>query len=266
MIFFDFEVFAFDWLVVFADMERKEKTVIINDRDRLEAFHAANKNRIFAGYNVRNYDQWIMKAILCGFDPKRVNDWIILKGRKGWEFSSQLRKIPLIIYDCFQNIDRGLKYFEGSMGHDIRESGVPFDIRRKLTETEIADTVKYCTHDVEQTIEVFLQRKADFDAQMGLLKMFDLPLQDLGKTKPQLSAKVLGAKRREHEDEFDIDLPPTLRLNRYRNVAEWYEDPANRKYRVDPDNEKSAKHQLKAKVAGVPHIFGWGGLHGARQG
>lgn len=265
MIFFDFEVFAHDWLVVFADMERHEETVIVNDREKLEAFHRANKNRIFAGYNVRNYDQWVFKAILCGFDPKRVNDWIILKGRKGWEFSSQLRKIPLTIYDCFQNIDRGLKYFEGSLGHDIRETGVSFDIDRPLTEAEIAETVKYCRHDVEQTVEVFLHRKADFDAQMGLLKMFDLPLQDLGKTKPQLSAKVLGARRKEHKDEFEIDLPPTLRVERYRHIVAWYEDPANRKYRVDPDNEKSAKHNLKCDVAGVPHVFGWGGLHGARE-
>lgn len=265
MIFFDFEVFGYDWLVVFLDMERRERTVIVNDRDRLEAFHMENKSRIFAGYNVRNYDQWVFKAILCGFDPKRVNDWIIVKGRKGWEFSSQLRKIPLIIYDCFQNIDRGLKYFEGSMGHDIRETSVPFDIDRKLTPDEIEETIRYCQHDVEQTIEVFLERKADFDAQMGLLKMFDLPLQDLGKTKPQLSAKVLGATRKQHDDEFEIDLPPTLRVKRYRHIVEWYEDLENRRYHVDPDNEKSAKNVLKTEVAGVPHVFGWGGIHGARE-
>lgn len=265
MIFFDFEVFKYDWLVVFLDMERRGRTVIVNDRDRLEAFHMENKNRVFAGYNVRNYDQWVFKAILCGFDPKRVNDWIIVKGRKGWEFSSQLRKIPLIIYDCFQNIDRGLKYFEGSMGHDIRETSIPFDIDRKLTPDEIAETIRYCQHDVEQTIEVFLERKADFDAQMGLLKMFDLPLQDLGKTKPQLSAKVLGATRKQHDDEFEIDLPPTLRIERYRRIVEWYENPENRRYRVDPENEKSAKNVLKTEVAGVPHVFGWGGIHGARE-
>lgn len=265
MIFFDFEVFAHDWLVVFMDVENHETTTVINDREKLEKFHAANKNRIFCGYNIRNYDQWIFKGILCGFNPKQINDWIILKGRKGWQFSSQLRKIPLIIYDTFQNIDRGLKFFEGSMGNDIRETGVSFDIDRKLTDAEIAETIKYCTHDVEQSIEVFLERKADFDAQIGLLKMFDLPLSDLAKTKPQLSAKVLHANRREYNDEFEIDLPPTLRIKKYLAVVNWYKDPVNRKYRVDPDNEKSHKHNLKIDVEGVPHVFGWGGLHGARE-
>lgn len=264
MIFFDFEVFKHDWLVVFADVEREEWTTIVNSPEELEAFWKERKGRIFSGYNVRNYDQWIFKAILCGFDPKKVNDWIILRKRKGWEFSSQLRKVPLIIYDSFQNVDRGLKYFEGSMGNDIRETGVPFDIDRKLTKAEIEETVKYCRHDVEQCIEVFLERKSDFDAQMGLLKMFDLPLSDLSKTKPQLSAKVLEASRKRWDDEFAIDEPPTLKLGKYRYVADWYADPANHRYRVDPEDEKSKKHQLATDVAGVPHVFGWGGLHGAR--
>lgn len=267
MIFFDFEVFKHDWLVVFLDMEAKAETVIVNDREQLERFHLKNKNRIFTGYNCRNYDQWIFKGILCGFDPKRINDWIIVKGRKGWEFSSQLRHVPLIIYDTYQNIDRGLKYFEGSMGHDIRESSVDFTIDRKLTEAEIEETVRYCRHDVQETVQVFLQRKDDFEAQMGLLKMFDLPLQDLAKTKAQLSAKILGARRpaRPWADEFDIDLPPTARIERYTEVPGWYMDPANRKYRVDPEDEKSRKHKLETEVAGVPHVFGWGGVHGARE-
>ena len=265
MIFFDFEVFAHDWLVCFLDVEKRERIEIINDPQKLEKFHAENKNRIFCGYNVRNYDQWIFKGILCGFDPKKINDYIILRGHKGWQFSSQLRKIPLIIYDIFQNIDRGLKYFEGSMGNDIRETGVSFDIDRKLTADEIQETLRYCWHDVEQTVEVFLQRKADFDAQMGLLKMFDLPLSDLAKTKPQLTAKILHASRREYNDEFEIDLPPTLQLKKYQCVADWYKDPANRKYRIDPTNEKSHKHNLKIDIEGVPHVFGWGGLHGARE-
>lgn len=39
------------------------------------------------------------------------------------------------------------------MGNDIKETSVPFSIDRKLTDEEIAETVKYCKHDVEQTIQ-----------------------------------------------------------------------------------------------------------------
>jgi hypothetical protein len=66
-----------------------------------------------------------------------------------------------------------------------------------LTEAELAETVKYCRHDVEQTVEVWLRRKEDeFDAQMSLVKAFHLPISDIGRTKAQLSAKILGAVHR----------------------------------------------------------------------
>ncbi len=265
MIFYDFEVFAFDWLVVFIDPTKRTTETIVNDKEALEAFYHEHKGDIHVGYNSRNYDQWIYKAILAGFNPKKVNDFIIVKGRKGWEFSNTLRAYPFINYDIFQNIDRGLKFFEGSLGNDIQETSVPFDIERKLTDSELKEVINYCKHDVEQTIEVFLQRKADFEAQMGLLKMFSLPLSDLGKTKAQLSAKILGASKHTYNDEFDIDIPDTLRIEKYTEVVEWYENPDNRKYRVDPTNEKSHKHRLSVDVAGVPHVFGWGGVHGARE-
>ena len=72
MLFYDFEVFKLDWLVVIMDMTEKKETVIINDVDKLEAFYQSKINDIWAGFNSRNYDQWILKGILCGFDPKKI--------------------------------------------------------------------------------------------------------------------------------------------------------------------------------------------------
>lgn len=267
MIFYDFEVFAYDWLVVMINPEKQEKTVIINDREKLENYYSKNRKDIWVGFNSRHYDQYILKAILSGFDPKQVNDWIIIKGMAGWTFSDLFRKFPLNNYDVMTGLDRGLKAFEGFMGNNIKESSVPFDINRPLTADELAETIKYCTHDVEQTIEVFLRRLSDFEAQMGLLKMFNLPMRNINKTKVQLSAEILEARRPQvpYNDEFDISFPPTLQIKKYQNVVDWYKDPANRKYKVNPQDEKSAKHQYCCNVAGVPHIFGWGGIHGARE-
>ena len=218
--FYDFEVFAHDWLVVILDMDKGEETTIINDRDKLLLFYEEHKGDIWAGFNSRQYDQYILKGILLGFDPKDINDYIIVYGFRGWEYSDLFRTIQLFNYDVMQNIDRGLKVFEGFMGSDIRETSVPFDINRKLTAEEIAETVKYCHHDVEQTVEVFIRRKADFDAQMGLIKMFGLPLSDISRTKAQISAKILEASRRTYDDEFDIDFPPTMRITKYTNVVD----------------------------------------------
>lgn len=262
MLFYDFEVFKEDWLVVIIDVTGKKEYVIINDPNRLQEVHDANIRDIWVGFNSRHYDQWILKGILCGFDPKKINDYIIIKDKPGWKFSSLLNKIPLINYDVMMNIDRGLKSFEGFMGNSIKESSVPFDIDRKLTEAELNETVKYCRHDVEQTIEVFIQRKSDFEAHMGLVKLAcqgkGLDLSLLSKTKPQLSAIILEATKQEHDDEFDIDFPDTLRIEKYTGVLDWYNDPSNRCYEKD-----GKKNQLEAMIAGVPHQFGWGGVHGA---
>lgn len=253
MIFIDFEVFAYDWLCVCIDPAVGRK-VIINDRNELRTYYEAHKTDVWIGFNIRHYDQYIFKGIMLDMDPKRLNDFIIVEGNEGWKYSDEFRKVPLYFYDVMNAIDRGLKYFEGSMGSDIKESSVPFDIKRKLTPDEIEETVRYCTHDVEQTMEVFVRRKDDFDAQLGLLRMFDLPLADISRTKVQLSAKILEAEKRSWHDEFDIDIPPTLKVERYTTVVDWYKDPSNYDY----------SKSLETTVAGVPHTFGWGGVHGAR--
>ena len=92
ILFYDFEVFKHDWLVVFINPGAREENVIVNDSGKLREFYEAHKEDIFVGYNSRHYDQYIFKGILAGFDPKEINDWIIVEDRKGWEFSDGLMK------------------------------------------------------------------------------------------------------------------------------------------------------------------------------
>lgn len=256
MLFYDFEVFAYDWLVVVLDMTEKKEYVIINDPDALETLHNQKSNEIWIGFNSRHYDQYIFKGILCGFDPKKINDFIIKKGNPGWKFSTLLRKIQLVNYDVMLGTDRGLKSFEGFMGNNIKESSVPFDINRKLTKEEIAETVKYCLHDVQQTIEVFLQRQEEFEATRELVKIFRLPLQSYGKTKAQLVSEICGGMGKRFDDnEFDFQIVPCLKLSKYKYVLDWYRNPDNQDY----------SKALETVIAGVPHTFAWGGIHGAKK-
>lgn len=262
MLFYDFEVFKYDWLVVVMNTNTRETNVIINSKEELETLYNKNINEIWCGFNSTHYDQYILKGILCGFNPKEINDYIIVEGNPGWAFSSLLNKVYLNNYDVMQSGDRGLKTFEGFMGNDIKESSVPFDIDRKLTEKEIEETVKYCKHDVEQTIQVFINRKKDFEAHLGLVKLACkgnvLNLSLLNKTKPQLTAIILDARRKEHDDEFEICFPSTMRINKYKEVVDWYKNQENRCYK-----KGSKSNHLNINVAGVPHQFGWGGVHGA---
>ena len=252
----DYEVFFVDWLVVIYDMVNREVYEIVNDEKKLNDIWTKHKNSIWIGFNNRHYDQYIQRGILAGFDPKKINDFIIEEKKNGWEYSSVLRKFPFNNYDVKLGQSEGLKSFEGFMGNDIRETSIPFSLKRKLTPEEIAETIKYCRHDVEQTIEVFLKRKEEFDTMMYFINHFSFPLSYISKTKAQLAAVILGGngKGRGFDDEFQFPILDCIELKKYKHIADWYRNPQNHDYE---------KYQV-AEVAGVWHTFAWGGGHGAK--
>lgn len=262
--FYDFEVFKCDWLVVIINPYEKSEEIIVNDKEKLQEYYDAHNNQIWVGYNNNHYDQYILKAILCGFNPKEVNDFIIKEDKKGWQFSSLFRKFQMYNFDVMQRNDGGLKSLEGFMGSNIKETSIPFDIDRKLTKSEIEETIKYCRHDVEQTIEVFLQRKDDLDVQLELIKEFNLPLSFVTKTQAQLTAEILEAKSVRFGDDFNINFPEYLnRIKKYKHVVDWFKKFKTDKILSDDQKKEIYKQNLETEVAGVPHVFAWGGLHGA---
>lgn len=251
LIFYDYEVFKYDWLVVFYDLINKEKTVIVNDKVALEMFHKKHEDSIYIGFNSRHYDQYIHKGILAGFNPYEISQWIITKKRKGWEYSNLFNKIKMYNYDVYKGMtDQGLKTLEAYMGNDIEETSVPFDIDRKLTPVEISETIKYCTHDVEQLIEVFNKRIDDFNTHLAMINEFGLSLNHINKTSAQLISVILGSVKREYTDEWDIYLPDNLKLNKYWHIGEWFK------------NNRSDDPYI-VRVAEVEHVFADGGVHGA---
>ena len=253
MLIYDFEVFKHDWLLVAVDVEAEDEHVIVNDSRELRNLYQDHKDDIWVGFNSRNYDVYIMKALLCGDNPYEVSQFIIDEGRKGWEFNRQYLDIVFYNFDCYLPFF-GLKTLEGFMGDMVKESSIPFDIDRKLTDEEIEETVRYCRHDVLETMKVFTERSGEFYAMFDLLKEFDLPLKYISKTKAQLSAIILGAvKSEDRDDEWDFEPEKCIKIEKYKEVYDWF---------VNPENRVLGK-KLEIEVAGVPHVFGWGGAHGA---
>jgi hypothetical protein len=252
-IFYDFEVFKEDWLVVIIDHETNKGKVIINDADMLKKYYNMFKNEIWIGYNSRGYDQYILKGILLGMNPYYISQKLIVDGVKGHNIVREGYKIPLNNFDITTGF-HSLKQLEGFMGSRIKETSVSFDIDRKLTVEEIKEVVEYCVHDDRQTIEVFENRIEEFESQLQLIEAFNLDMKQFTKTKAQISAHILGAEKTpERGDEFELVFPDTLRIEKYSHIVDWYKNPENMDY----------KKKLKIKVAGVEHIFGWGGLHAA---
>ncbi|GAB2553590.1 hypothetical protein [Gracilibacillus alcaliphilus] len=255
MLFYDFEVFKYDWLVVVIDAANRSEEIFINDKQGLIDYYNEHKKDIWIGYNSRHYDQYILKAVICGFEPQEINDWIIKDREPGWKFYRDFWKIQLFNFDVMTNKFRSLKQLEGFQGHDIRESAIPFNLDRTLTEDEISEVIKYCRHDVQETMHIFTETISEFESQIELLKMFKLPLRHISKTKAQLSAFILDAKQPNipRDDEFEFSFPSTLKIEKYTHVLDFYKE--NRDY----------KKFLDTPIAGVPHLFAWGGLHGARN-
>lgn len=254
---FDFEVFAHNWLLVALDLETNVYTIINDDAESLTDFYNRHKKDIWVGYNCKNYDKYILQAILNGINPKLVNDYIITSGGNGWELFRD--KLDINLYDCMI-MGKSLKQLESYFGVDIRETEVDFNLDRPLTNEELKSTIAYCESDVYNTAKVFVNNIDDFNAQLGLIKLSKSSLQDLSKTKAQLSAKMLGAKQlpvKMLREEWDYTYNQCVKDYDYK-----HKDVLNFFDSLRESKDPKAKYEIE--LYGVPHTFALGGLHGAR--
>lgn len=267
---YDFEVYSkINWFcVTFINYEdRNKEVVIVNDRAKLIEFYNAHKDDIFISYNGRQYDTGIFKGILDGMNVGYVNDKLIKEGKKPFQVVKNAKKYPLNDYDTILK-DKSLKQLEAFMGDDIRETEVDFNIDRPLTEEEIKQTLYYNHHDVVEVLRVLDYCWDDFEGQLDIIELYGLDMSYFTKTKVQLavSPKILNAvDQHTLDDEFDIRLPETINLSdKYKFIPEWYMNPKNWRYKEHLRSEDNQhNNQLCCTVAGIPHVFAWGGCHGA---
>ena len=196
----DFEVLskANFWICCMKDYKTQKEHTIINDREELLRVFNKNKDSVWVGYNIRGYDQWILKAIVAGVDPCKVSDMLIEHKVSGWKIDRKLHKIPLYIFEISDTY-RSLKELELFMGEDIRESTVDFNLNRYPNNKEIDELVSYCMHDVKMTFKVFEQVYYRYEAQIGLIEYFNLDSSMINKTEAQLSSYILQAKKPNYE-------------------------------------------------------------------
>ena len=214
LITYDFEDFAYDWLVVFKDKETGQYTVIHNDNEALKM--VLDEDCIYVGFNSKHYDQYIMKAVAYGYSPeevKQVNDFIIAGGQ-GWQ-------CPMLdgVYLNFNNVDikddmqmgLSLKAIEGHLGVSVKESTVPFDLDRPLTQEELEETIYYCKHDVDATERFIDIRKDYLRTKKNLGKRAGIDeVKSLSATNAKLTAMMLRAERKEWDDGRNYVYPESL--------------------------------------------------------
>ena len=264
LIVYDCEVFAYDYLVTLKDKETGTKTRIWNDNEAVKA--CISEDNLYVGFNSKHYDQFIIKAICCGFTPqevKQVNDFII-GGGQGWDH-------PMLrpIYFYFNNADikddmqmgLSLKAIEGHLGISVKESTVPFDIDRPLTEEERREVEFYCDHDVDTTDRLIDLRSGYLKNKIQVGRLAGLQdTKSIGMTNAKLTAALLGAGRQEYSDEREYKYPDNL-LKQYipREVFDFFD----RMYDPNVTDDELFKSKLVIDLAGTPTTIGFGGIHAA---
>ena len=248
---YDFEVFRRFWCVVIVSAEG---TVVITDQVQFVRFYDSHRDCIWIGYNSNHYDKYILGAVYnacLGDTLYRASQDLITYGK-----TQRGGGAPdgFISYDTGDK-SRSLKELEAFMGHSIEESSMPFDYGGEFTEEMKAETIKYCTHDVLETVEVLKRRIYDFMAQKSLIETFNLPPQDYRLTKAQLTAKVLKCTKGldlRHQ-EWTNKILPCVKITKYTEVLDFYGSSKN----------YSEGQKKEILISGVPHTFALGGIHGA---
>lgn len=264
MYIFDCEVFKYDWLFVFKELETENYTVIHNDYEEIKEF--MDNKPVLVGFNNKHYDQFILKAVLEGATPeeiKNVNDYII-QGNIGWNHPIiQASKSYINQFDLFDDCQVGLslKAIEAHLGMDIEETEVDFNINRPLDQEELERTIKYCKHDVDTTEKLYHLRQGYLENKLmlGRIKGID-DVRTLYMTNAKLTSAYLDAVRHEYNDERNYVYPDNLLIDYIPVFIFGFFDRL--KDKTIPDDE-IFKEKIEFNLGDCNVTVAYGGIHGA---
>ena len=275
LLFYDIEVTAFDALVVFMDINKKEVAHYWSTRGRTKQEEPSGfedvpdliRDKTLVGYNNYSYDDIILSRMMNSVQSlpgtlKDYSDHLI----QGADFND--RKSPLIrSLDVMQQIDvshPSLKQIEGNMGISIVESSVDFNIGRPLTDEEREEMLTYCRHDVSATVDIYkLREKSYFEVKNGLVEMLPEGSSENAYrwNTTTLAANILLG---------DKSLTQWLTINEKVKEEYWrkVQDIPSEVWDMwdDCTTQESVTGKGKSKTIkayGCNFVFGMGGLHGA---
>ena len=259
---FDYECFAHDTLMVAINYRSTEKIIFHNAsadsyQDFINTYHP-----ILMGYNCRSYDKYILKGCLLGYSPEEIkilNDFII-DGNNPWEYPFEdYCELPPIwdLFDCIKTF-KSLKEIEGNLRMNITETTVPFDLPTRWTEQQRKEVIHYCTADVEALFPLFNRLMNNYKSKFVICKIGKIdPRIGLGMTDANLTAKLLGAERQDHDDPFGYTYPEQIQKEKIpKEALEYFDD-------LIAHNDLNYKREAPClDLKTIDFQLGVGGCHG----
>ena len=258
---YDIEVLKYDWIMVFKEGDNDYR-VIHNDTKELEAYiDSLNKSKaILVGFNNYHYDDVVLAGVLLGKDPYEISKKLVVNGER------VNYKLNMITLDVMQELPLGvgLKSSQANLGMSIVETPIDFNLDRPCTKEELDLLIGYCKNDVKDTEMLFKKRADYFQAKFEIVNEFGLPVPMVKKTRAILSSKVLKCQDKEiPKDRLHIDYDPHINWDIIpKEVTEFFKK-CEYDYRCGGDYKEIESRKLKLLVAGVPHVYAFGGIHGA---
>lgn len=258
---YDIEIFMKYNLLVAKDIFM-DQWIVIEELDELRQFYLKNRDALFIGYNNVSYDSKVTRAWLQGKSTFPLSQAIV-KGNNNQKAIYKMfdnRKTPFFQMDLYQD-NRGfsLKEHQAFLGIDIRESDVDFESPEPLTDQQKALTIEYCKNDVTATELRFFQNIGMLLAKVVICAKFGLTKADVGLTNAALTAKILKAIRRDHDDLFEeFELPDQLEIENEEVLAAF----VGRVFEKDDKGNPVIKLTVQEQED-LEHVFGSGGLHAA---
>lgn len=259
LLFYDIEVFKYDSLIVFKNINKETVRIFHNDFTGLPELV---RGKILVGFNNYYYDDKILTLMIEGAPQaaiKKANDDLIagkpVKVTKG-RFES---------LDTFQQLDvsnPSLKKIEGNMGRSIEESKVPFTIETALNEQQLEDTIFYCGYDVDTTIDIYKMRDAAyFQPKKYLVEMLGKKHSIKWNT-TSISGALLLEKPLTKWDA--VRIPPEMWLMVPEEVRDLWIPHSSHINRILHRGQK-LKKTCTIEAFGCEIQFGFGGLHGCHK-
>ena len=257
---YDIEVLKYDWIMVFKEGE--DYRVIHNNKNELEAYiDSLNKSKaILVGFNNYHYDDVVLAGVLLGKDPYEISKKLIVDNER------VNYKLNMITLDVIQELPLGvgLKSSQANLGMSIVETPIDFNLDRPCTKEELELLIKYCKNDVKDTELLFKKRADYFQAKFEIVNEFNLDIPNVKKTRAILASKVLQCQKTDiPRDRLHIDYDPNINWDIIPNEIQEFFKKCEYDYRCGGDYKEIETRKLKLNVAGVPHVYAFGGIHGA---